>query len=484
MSATAPSPSPGETPSGSTIRSGLSWATIAHVSSQVLWYGSLFLLVGLVDPDEFGTVTLGLSLVLTASVVMEAGGTGSIIASRNVTAGGVRRTIVVNVALALVLTVAMALLAGPLVDAFAPGGNADAVRALSLCFLFIGVGIAPLAVMQKALLFRRVALIRVAATATGAVVGIVAGVLGAGIWALVARQLVFQGLLGAIAWWGARGVMPRREQTEEAADQTRDARWFALLALGGVLALSADNFIVGSQTSATELGLYSLAFTLGFAPLTQISWVVGGVLFAVAAASDLQAVARRTVVATRFTALALLPTIVPAVVLAPVLIPGILGERWEPSVFAFQLLWAAGILHALVNTIGESLGAIGQIRWRATATAVAAAVTLVAVYVGTAADGIDGAALGHLLLLAPLVLAFATSGMRRVGSSPGALWTAVRGVLAACAVQVAVVVAVRAVLDGAGDDVAGLAAGAAGLAVAALVIARERPLKLVRAARA
>ena len=479
-----PEPSPSETPSATAIRSGLSWATIGHVVTQVLWWGSLLLLAGLVDPAAFGTVALAIAIVYTAGVVMEAGGTGALIVNRNVTRTSVRRTVAVNMAVAIALTAAMALLAEPIVDAFAPEGNVDAVRALSICFLFTGLGIAPLALMQKALQFKRVALIRVAATATGAVAGIIAGLLGAGIWALVLRQVLYQGLLGTLAWVGARNAMPARDAPKAApGERPRDARWFTLLAAANLLALSVDNMIVGSQTSATELGLYTFAFTLGFAPLTQISWVVGGVLFPAAAASDLAAVARRTVKAAQFTAMALLPLVAPALVLAPALLPAVVGEEWESSVPVFQLLLASGVVHAVANVIGESLGGIGHIRWRALITFVWALATAIGVFVLTGVEGIEGAALAHLVLILPLAVVFGTRGMRLVGSSSGELWRALRGTVLACAVQAAVVIAVRVALDPSGDDLAAVVAGTAGLLIAAGTLLRAEPVRALLPAR-
>ena len=53
--------------------------------------------------------------------------------------------------------------------------------------------------------------------------------------------------------------------------------------------------VVGHLTDVRELGLYALAFSLGFALLRQISWHVGALLFAsIAATTDPASVKRRT----------------------------------------------------------------------------------------------------------------------------------------------------------------------------------------------
>ena len=151
------------------------------------------------------------------------------------------------------------------------------------------------------------------------------------------------------------------------AVRLRQPQWtgFFLLAAADFAVLNADVFVVGSLTRARGLGLYSLAFTLAFAPLTQIAWQVGRVLFPAAAATQrLQDVGRRTLVSLRLMALLLTPAVPPVVALSPVL-PELLGQRWAPMVVPFQLLLLAGVGQALVSVIGESLSGTGNVWFRA-----------------------------------------------------------------------------------------------------------------------
>lgn len=436
--------------------------------SQAVWWLSLIALAVLVEPEAFGTVALGMTLVATMGVVMEAGGTGSLIAGRDITPAGIWHTLRLNVGIGAVLAVLMAALAVPIVDVFAPGGDPAVIRVLAFGLLLNALGIVPLALLQKALRFRQIATRNIAASLVGGSGGVVAGLLGAGVWSLVIRQLASAFLLTAGAWLAARGLVPRPERGTTKTTRPPDARWFMLLAAATLAAMSGDNLLVGSQTDARQLGLYTLAFTLGFAPLTQVSWVVGRVLFPAAAASDPAAVGSRTVKATRATAMLLLPVLPPALVLSPVLMPAVLGDRWEGSVPVFQLLLVAGVLHALTNIVGESLSGVGQIAWRSKVTAAATALLIAGVLFGAANNGIEGAALAHLLGVIPLAVAMATGGLRRAGSSWGALWEQMRGLVALCAAQTAVVLVAWLALEGQGEWVAAGSAAAAGIAVIAV----------------
>ena len=173
----------------------------------------------------------------------------------------------------------------------------------------------------------------------------------------------------------------------------RQAGWvgFFMLAFTDFVALNSDFLIVGHIDEAASLGLYSLAFTLAFAPLTQVSWQVGRVLFPAAAATvDLATVARRTLVSVRMMGLILLPFVPPAIVLAPVVLPGLLGDEWKAMVAPFQILLVVGVGQAMVGMIGESLSGTGNIGWRARVNAVWAAGMVGALIVLVSADGIRG----------------------------------------------------------------------------------------------
>jgi O-antigen/teichoic acid export membrane protein len=272
-----------------------------------------------------------------------------------------------------------------------------------------------------------------------------------------------------MGWWSARDLVPPRAVTPAAARRPPGARAFLVLSIADFVALTCDNLVVGQSTDASRLGLYSLAFTLAFAPLTQFSWQIGTVLFPAAAATDdLATVARRTLRAARMTALILVPLVVPSLLLAPVVIPAVLGDDWRLMVAPFQLLLVTGVGHGIVNVIGESLSGKGGIRFRAWLHAGWALATVVTVAVLVNADGIRGAALAHLILFVPLAGAYATRGIRMLGSSPAALWRVLRRVAAAVAIEAAAGAAVWWLLDAA-DASTAIARTAA--AIVALVVA-------------
>ncbi|MDX6671074.1 MAG: hypothetical protein QOI91_1437 [Solirubrobacteraceae bacterium] len=480
------------TPTRGAVARAVSWMGVGYGVSQGLFLGSLLLLAALLPPRDFGSVATGMVLVNLAGLLVDAGTRGSIVAAPTLTRSDIRGALTLNLLVGAAATAAIAALAGPIVSAFAQGGDADVIRALSLGVLLYAAGITPLALLQKRLEFKRFATANVVSAGVSALAGTGAVLLGAGVWSLVIRQLVSMGLLSLCAWWLARDLLPEETATAErpaAARGPAARRWVSLrqpgwtgffaLALTDFVALNADFLVVGNLTEATGLGLYSLAFTLAFAPLTQVSWQVGRVLFpAAAATTDPETVGRRTLVSLRMLALLLLPVAVPVVVLAPTVLPGLFGDEWRPMVAPFQILLVVGVGHALVGMVGESLSGTGHIGWRARVNLVWAVAMVGALVILVSEDGIRGAAWAHALLFVPFGVAYATVGARRLGVSAGRVAAAVAPVLGPVAVQALVTFGLALGLETAGieDGWAALGGAVAGLVVVALLL-RRGPLR-------
>lgn len=472
-------------PASSTIVRALTWTGAGHLAGQACWFGSLVVLGALLPPRAFGTVAAATAVITVATVLMGQGTRGAIVAAPELTRAMVVSSVLRTVAPAVAAAAALVAFAPPIIRSFAEGGSIGPVRVMAASIVFNGIAIVPLALLQKRLRFERKAWIAGTSAGLAGAASIVAALLGAGVWALVLRLVLYTSAQAVMGWWAARDLVPARAATSSPARRPPGARAFLVLSIADFVALTCDNLVVGAGTDASRLGLYSLAFTLAFAPLTQFSWQIGSVLFPAAAATDdLATVARRTLRAARMTALVLAPLVVPAVALAPTIVPLVLGDKWRAMVPPFQILLITGVGHGVVNVIGESLSGTGGIRFRAWVHAVWALLTVVAVAILVDVAGIRGAALAHLLLFVPLALAYAVRGTRLLGSGPAALWHALRPIAVAVAAQATVAAVVWLVLEALDAPRAAMhVAAALGAAVVALVmlgVGEHAPLRDAR----
>ncbi len=463
-------------PTMGTVARGVSWKVLSVVVGQGSWYASLFVLAVLVAPRDFGVVAIGSAVVSFTLLILESGTGGSLIIAPDLAPASVRRSLVRTSVGGVVATAGFALLAQPIADVFTGGSGAGVLRVIGLTVGLAAVSIVPNALLSKHLRFKVVAQIWIAAAVIASIAAIVAGLLGAGIWALAIRILVNQVLLTTLTCIAARDLLPRRGGERQAIPRRPGATAFLVIAGAGFVAWTCDNLAVGAFTNPTQLGLYALAFSLAYAPLTQVSWTVGQVLLpAVAAARDPEVVRRATLKAVRMMALMLLPLAPAAIALAPGVIPAVLGHKWHGMVFPFQILILVGVGQGVTNTLGEALAGAGvrSVGLRARIDMIWALATIGAIVVGVNVAGIRGAAVAHVVTFTGLAIALAWRGGPGIGLSGGALMGCVRGVALCVAVQALATAAVALALhgSGAGTLVAGLAGAAAG-ALALLVALR------------
>lgn len=479
---------PQPAPTASVVTRAISWMATAQVLAQATSFGSLIFLGALLPPSAFGTVATGVVFVTVATLLMGAGTAGSIVSTPNIGPSEARRALLVNVAGGILLTFVVVAAAGPMTRIFARGGNPDVLRVLAASIVLYSLTVVPAALLQKRMRFKRYAISMVAATTISSLIAVGAAFMGAGVWALVVRQVLYHALLACLTWWIARDLLPelRRQPAvgQDPSSGRRGGRWFLLLSAADLVAFNADYLVVGWLTDASQLGIYSLAFTLSFVPLRHFAWQVGGVFFAASAAvQDPERVGRQMMRALRMSGVLLLPIVPPAVTLAPWLLPGVLGNVWSDMVVPFQILLFIGVGHALLNVIGEFLAGTGNVDFRARVSVAWAVGMIGALVLLVSTFGIRGAAAAHALLFVALAAVYGVGGSRRLGLSAVRVARSLAGVVLPVVAQALTTAIVVGTMLSVGIDshVSQAAAAATGLGVVTVLLLRTEPSPLKEA---
>ncbi len=458
----------------------MSWKMANVVVGQGLWYASLFVLAILVPPHAFGVVAVAAVIINLTILFMSSGIGGSLIIARVLDARAVRREVIRTTATGIVLTLLFAALATPIAHKFAKGSDPNALRALAPVVALIAVAIVPNALLMKHLQFKRIAFISISASAAGAVAAVIAAALGAGVWALVIRLGLYQVLAAVLIWVAAADLFPRGHNTGPPSRPRQGARAFLAIAVASFIAWEGDTMVVAGSTNTTQVGFYALAFSLAYAPLSQVSWTIGSVLLpAVASTREPGAVRRQALKALRLMALLLLPLLPVSIALAPGLIPTLLGTKWTGAVVPFQILVIVGVGQGIINMLGEVFAGAGgaSLHRRAHTDVVWAIATLAAIAVGVQLDGIRGAATAHVITFSCLAAAYVLWVSRTIGIGPGRIAADLRQIIGCVLVQAvvtaALVVGLRSV--GASSLAAGLAGAAGGVLALALMLRAVAP---------
>jgi lipopolysaccharide exporter len=460
---------------------GIPWTFLTLAGSRLVQIGGTVVLARLLVPEDFGLVALALTISILLGLVASLGLGGVFVVEQGLDEQGKGTYLTLFLAMGAAFAVLMAALSPLAARVFAEPRLDEIVLVMSVMVFFSGgLNWFYEALLQRELEFRRRFAAQMVQAVTYAGVGVTLAALGAGVWSLVAGQLVsaacYAGALLALAPYRVRpawdGVV--------ALHGLRAGRGFLAQAVTSFAAQNVDIVVVGRVLGAARLGYYSLAVRLSELPNWFVAESVARVTFPGFARMRHRGedVTPPFLTALQLVAFATCPLgIVLSGAAEPVTLV-VFGERWAPMAAPLAVLgvWAAvkpvrNTIAWLLNSIGEQglLGRISLVLLVALVPAVVAAARL-----GDIAD-VAWVVLAESVVATAALAWFART---RAGVGVGRQWRAVRPVALAC---VPAWLAARLVAEATEEAAAvlylaaPLAAGLAAYLAAVLVLDRGLP---------
>jgi O-antigen/teichoic acid export membrane protein len=371
---------------------GAAWA-LRGISALVF-----LVLARLVDPSAFGLVALAAVYVLTTQTISDQGLATALIQRDSIEDAHKDSAFWANLTVGLLLALLTFVLADPISRLYGEPRLAPILRWFAISPVLAALSIVQQALLSRSLRFRELALRQLVGALAGGATGIAMAYAGMGVWALVAQHITNQ-TVSVIVLWSVTSWRPRF------AFSWRHFRelfnfGFNVLAANIVRAIGfqADRLILGYFLGATALGYYSVAQRL-LSILTD--FVAGSAerivvpLFA-RIQGEKERVNRGLMTAQRILTLVTVPAFVGLAATAPVLVPVLLGAKWQPSVLSTQILAAASLGFCLSFFFGQVLTALGRPGLRL-GVVVAQALSLCAVCFIAVRFGLAGVSLAVML---------------------------------------------------------------------------------------
>ena len=385
------------------VRTAVIWRSGSQVLTQIASWCSTLIVIRLLAPEDYGLFAMAQVMLVLLSTMNGWGLASALIREPEVSEERLRQTlgmlILLNVGLALVQ-----FLAAPLVALwFEQPQVADLLRVQSLLYLTVPFCALPHAILSRRMDFRRPAQVRLAAAVTGAGTALTGALSGWGVWTLVAAPLVMF-LTEAIGMtWAARAPI---------RPSFRFAGAGHIAGFGGVMTATqlfwfvqsqADVMIAGRVLDTHTLGVYTTGLFL--AQLLAAKFVPPINEVAYAAYSRQQGVGPGPLLATiRLVMLVALPAYAGLAVVAPVLVPVLLGEKWIKIVPLLPVLSLAMAMLTLQILFSPATNARGHPGIALRVTMLGAVVMPCAFLVG-AQFGVEGFAWGWVGGMAVLTAA-------------------------------------------------------------------------------
>jgi lipopolysaccharide exporter len=342
--------------------SGLRWISVGRTIVELMMMGSLVVLARLIPPAAFGPYAVAVVVQELAIGIQGQGVSSALVQRPTADREHLQAGQALGLSTGLVLTGLTYLAASVLVEPIFGAPTATLVALSSPLFVVYAIGTVPFAILRRRFDFRRLSILDVANTSVRLGVSIGLAVAGLGAKSLVLAALAGGVAFSAGAWCSAPPPLPRFRR-----GPVRDLLGYGLSAslasISWVGFRNCDYAIIAARVGTLQSGIYFRAYTLAIEYQRKISDVMVTVAFPILARTAdqeqlhvLRGQMVRVLTATLFPMLTLLA------VLAPVLVPWLLGAAWVPAVMPTQILAIGGASTLVIDTTGVVFMASGRSR--------------------------------------------------------------------------------------------------------------------------
>ncbi len=374
-------------PPGLTQRAigGMFWTFSGTGVQVVVQLLSVMALGRLLTPAEFGLMGAATVVIAGSNIVTQIGVGPAIIQRLELEPVHLRVAVTLSAALGFLLG-AIVWFGAPAIAGFYRMAELEPLlRVLAFLFPLHGLSTVSQSLLTRQLRFRLYIALDVGSYILGyAATSVLLAWLGFGTWALVIAQLSQAALRTFATYVAARTPLRPSLDLRAARDLLSFGLGHSMAQIGTLFSQQGDNLVVGRWLGAAALGVYGRAYNLMVMPATAFGRIVNRVLFPVMAQVQDQRsrLANGYERALAIVALLSLPLSSFLWVVAPELIPVILGPAWGAAVLPFRL-FTVSLLFRMSSKISDACTkAAGEVYKRALIQFAYAALVVVGAIIG------------------------------------------------------------------------------------------------------
>lgn len=362
---------------GRLARKGVLWSGLLTAGKLVLSFLVTAILARLLSPQDYGLVGMVATLTALIIVFSDMGLSWATVQRKDLSVQQIHNLFWINSAVGIILWGVCAGLAPLLARFYGEPALMPIAISMSASFAVGGFAVQPLALLNRQMRFKRLAVVQIGSAAIGGSIAITLAVSGWGYWALV-WQVLATSLALLILAIVTSGYRPARPMADTG---TRSLLEFGgLLAANGILiyvARNMDNVLIGRVWGAADLGYYTRAYFLMTLPSLLVTGTLASVMIPALAAlwPDRDRFGDAYRQALHISALIGCPLAAGLGLVAPEAIRLMYGPRWEQVVPILTWLSVSAVVQPIFNTQGWLFTATGKGRAYLIATVIYAVLT-------------------------------------------------------------------------------------------------------------
>lgn len=342
--------------------SAMIWSTIGKFGTLGISLISNIVLARLLMPEDFGCIGM-LQIFIAISDILITGGFGAaLVQKKNPTHIDYTSVFYWNLISSITMYLFIYFCAPHIAAFYNMSILCNILRIQSLSLIINSFTVVQSNLLVKQLRFKELSIRNVVASFIGTCIAIIMAFLGYGVWSLVYSTLI-SGIISALLLWNMSGWRPTLDFSIKSLRE--------LFNFGGLMALSSfidtihtniQGLIIGKWYSALDMGYYSQAKRLEHVPTSSLSQIVGQVSFPVFSSLQDNKIALLNNVRQNIKAITFInfPLSILMIVIARPLILLLYGERWEASIFYFQILCVGAMMYTINTMNNNVIKALGK----------------------------------------------------------------------------------------------------------------------------
>jgi len=377
---------------------GLMWLGSGVGGQVVVQIIVLMILARLLTPAEYGIVTASVVISGLGLIFTEIGIGPSIVQRKTISDSHIRAGFLMSVLLGGLMAYLINSFKVEISEFFNIKELSEVIPYLALIYLLRGISVVSESLLQRALQFKKIAIIDFVSYSAGyGITGVALAYAGYSFWALIYAQLAQVAIKSLLLFFYRKIPFLPVLSLAPYKELMNFGLGFTIARIANYLANQSDKFVISRYLGGDALGLYGRAYQLAIMPINVIARILDQVTFPILSGVQddeikLRAGYEKLLISASFMAL---PISCLLYIVSDELILVVLGEQWRSVITIFQIM-VVGLLFRLVYRISDSiLKALGKVYKRALRQLVYALFVLLFSYIGSA-YGVDGVAYGVL----------------------------------------------------------------------------------------
>lgn len=342
--------------------SGIFWVTFSNILLKLINFIITVILARLLAPEQFGLVSLGLVVVNFFEIFRDMGIGTALIHKKEEADKAANAAFFLFPVIAAIFYVISYSIAPLAADFFKEPQLEPIIRALSLIFVIWSFGTLPRILLTKNLEFQKNVLPQIIPKIGYGLTAIYLAFSGYGVWSLVIGRLMLE-LLSVLTVWPVVSWRPSYTFDRKTAIELLN---YGKQVVGGNILVFFISIIdvtfIGRLLGSDDLGYYTIAFGIATLLTSQVSGLVGTVMFPVyAQIKDEKATLKKAYLRTiNYVSFISIPATVGIFAVSLDFVKVVYGAKWLPAVAALQVLCFYGLNRSLLGTTEQLYLAAGK----------------------------------------------------------------------------------------------------------------------------